>query len=231
MGALKHIAIIMDGNGRWAKKRGLPKIEGHRRGSETASKITEACAALGVEELTLYTFSSENWKRPQAEVNGLMNLFEKALSRNLSRIVENNVVFNVIGKLDVLPESLLKIIDRCVEKTLNNSGIKLNLAVNYGGRQEILDAVKKICASDKRGDIDISGLNEDVFRKFLYSDNMPDPDLVIRTSGELRLSNFLIWQTAYSEFYVTDTLWPDFNGDELKKAVSEYAKRDRRFGE
>lgn len=223
----QHIAIIMDGNGRWAKRKGLPKIEGHRRGADTAVNITRECAKLGVEALTLYTFSSENWKRPKTEIDALMKLFEKGLKKNADRMVKDNIVFSIIGRRDRLPEQLKKIIEQVESDTANNSGIKLTLAVDYGGRQEIIEAVKKACATRlKTPDID-----EEVFRGLLYTGNIPDPDLIIRTSGELRLSNFLLWQSAYSEFYFTETFWPDFDKDELKKAVEEFGKRDRRFGE
>jgi len=221
----------MDGNGRWAKKNGLPRIEGHRRGSETAVKITEACGELGVKALTLYTFSSENWKRPQAEVDALMDLFGKALNKNTDRMISNNVIFNVIGRRHGLPENLISVIDKAIKETSGNSGVKLTLAVNYGGRQEIVDAVKKVCSLRQKEDLDISALDEEGFNKFLYTKDLPDPDLIIRTSGELRLSNFLLWQSAYSEFYITETFWPDFNKKEFKKAVEEYKKRNRRFGE
>ncbi|MFH1411309.1 MAG: isoprenyl transferase [Candidatus Omnitrophota bacterium] len=227
----RHIAIIMDGNGRWAKKKRLPRIEGHRRGSETAAKIIKDAADLGVEVLTLYTFSSENWKRPASEVDALMDLFEKSLKKNSTRIVSDNIVFKVIGRRDGLPEGLLSEIDKITKASENNTGIRLNLAVNYGGRQEIIDAVKHICSLNKEKAFDISGLDEIFFNKFLYTADIPDPDLIIRTSGEMRLSNFLLWQAAYSELYVTDTLWPDFGKKELEEAVAQYRGRNRRFGE
>jgi undecaprenyl diphosphate synthase len=227
----QHIAIIMDGNGRWAKKKNLPRIMGHRSGAKTVDAITEACARLGIKALTLYTFSSENWKRPKEEVDALMKLLEQALKDNRKRIKENNIKFNVIGRVDDLPAALKDATEDLMKETSGNSGMVLTLALNYGGRQEILDAVKAVCAKCGKRDTDISSWKEEDFEKFLYSDGLPDPDLVIRTSGEMRLSNFLLWQSAYSEFYVTDTLWPDFDTVELEKALKEYAKRERRFGE
>ncbi|MDP8258146.1 MAG: isoprenyl transferase [Candidatus Aadella gelida] len=227
----QHIAIIMDGNGRWAKRKGLPKIEGHRRGADTAVNITKECAELGVGALTLYTFSSENWKRPKKEIDGLMKLFEKGLKKNAARMLKDNIVFRTIGRRDRLPESLRKVIEQVETDTANNSGIKLTLAVDYGGRQEIIDAVKKACVMQSEGSLETPNLDEEVFRGLLYAGDISDPDLIIRTSGEMRLSNFLLWQAAYSELYITETFWPDFDKDELKKAMEEFGKRDRRFGE
>ena len=221
----EHIAIIMDGNGRWAKKRNLPRIMGHRAGAKTVDVITEACARMGIKALTLYTFSTENWKRPKEEVDALMDLLEGALKKNTEKMVRNNIKFNVIGRVNELSDKLQNGIKDSLEKTSANSGMTLTLALNYGGRQEILDAVKSFSEESKG-----KALHEEGFEEFLYTKGLPDPDLVIRTSGEMRLSNFLLWQTAYSEFYVTDTLWPDFNQDELEKALEEYTRRERRFG-
>ena len=227
----KHIAIIMDGNGRWAKKRNLPRIMGHRAGAKTVDAITEACARMGIEALTLYTFSTENWKRPKEEVDALMDLLQGALKNNTKKMIRNNVKFNVIGRVSELSEKLKTGIKDSLEKTSANSGMTLTLALNYGGRQEILDAVKGICEESKGAAVDFSSWREEDFEKFLYTKELPDPDLVIRTSGEERISNFLLWQAAYSEFYVTETLWPDFDQDELEKALEEYDRRERRFGE
>ncbi len=227
----EHIAIIMDGNGRWAKKRNLPRIMGHRAGAKTVDTITEECARLGVKALTLYTFSTENWKRSKEEVDALMDLLEGALKKNTRKMLRNNIKFNVIGRTGELPDKLRKRIKNSLEETSKSSGMVLTLALNYGGRQEILDAVKKACRKVKEGKRDASSWKEEDFEKFLYTKGLSDPDLVIRTSGELRLSNFLIWQSAYSEFYVTKTLWPDFSRDELGKALEEYKRRERRFGE
>ena len=229
-GLPQHIAIIMDGNGRWAKKRGLPRIMGHRKGVEAVDIITEACARLDIKALTLYTFSLENWKRPQKEVDALMGLLEKTLKEKVKKIKDNNIRFNAIGRLDDLPDPLKNTIKNIMEETSANSGMVLTLALSYGGRQEILDAVKSVCRKSSGG-ADISSWEEKDSERFLYTEGLPDPDLVIRTSGEMRLSNFLLWQSAYAEFYVTDTLWPDFNVPELEKALEEYKKRERRFGE
>ncbi len=226
----EHIAIVMDGNGRWARKRNLPRIMGHRSGAKTVDAITASCARLGIKALTLYTFSSENWKRPEKEVSALMDLFDRALRENAAKLKENNIRFNVIGRSDGLRPSLSAALRRVMEETSGNSGMILTLALNYGGRQEILDAAKAVCEKHSASGADMSSLAEEEFEKFLYTGGLPDPDLVIRTSGETRLSNFLLWQSAYSEFYVTDTLWPDFNTAELEKALEEYGKRDRRFG-
>jgi undecaprenyl diphosphate synthase len=225
MGLPQHIAIIMDGNGRWAKKKGLSKIMGHRSGAKTADAITEACVRLGIKALTLYTFSSENWKRPKKEVEALMGLIERTLGQNNEKIVKNNIRFNVIGRLEELSPSLRGLIKDMMDGSASNTGMILTLALNYGGRQEILDAVKKAYVED------VASWEEKDFEKFLYTKDIPDPDLIIRTSGEMRLSNFLLWQSAYSEIYVTETLWPDFNASELEKALEEYEKRERRFGE
>ncbi|MFH1877825.1 MAG: isoprenyl transferase [Candidatus Omnitrophota bacterium] len=226
----EHIAIIMDGNGRWAKKRNLARIIGHRSGVETANAITEACARLGIKALTMYTFSSENWKRPKNEVDTLMNLIEQKLKENLRKLKENNIKFNVIGRIDELSPSLRGQIQNAMVETASNTGMILTLALNYGGRQEILDAVKKFCRESECVAERVSKLSEKEFEKYLYTWDLPDPDLVIRTSGEMRISNFLLWQIAYSEFYVTDTLWPDFSPEELEKALKHYSARERRFG-
>ncbi|MFC1480575.1 isoprenyl transferase [Candidatus Omnitrophota bacterium] len=230
MATPQHIAIVMDGNGRWAKKRKLPRIMGHHSGVKTVDIITEFCAQLGIKALTLYTFSSENWKRPKKEVDALMDLFERTLKKNAKKVKANNIRFNAIGRLGDLPRSLREVIKSLKDESSSNSGMMLTLALNYGGRQEILDAVKAVCARGGEKGMDISSWEEKDFEKFLYTAGLPDPDLVIRTSGEMRLSNFLLWQAAYSELYVTDTLWPDFGIAELEKALEEYEKRERRFG-
>ncbi|MFH1304858.1 MAG: isoprenyl transferase [Candidatus Omnitrophota bacterium] len=227
----RHIAIIMDGNGRWAKKKGLPRIMGHRSGVETVSVITEACAMKGVEVLTLYAFSSENWKRPQKEVDALMDLLGYALDKNREKVKRNNIKMRVIGRVDGLSRSLAESIRKIEDETASNSGMVLALALNYGGRQEILDAVEKICDLNSNSAPGARRMTEEDFGKFLYTRDLPDPDLIIRTSGEMRLSNFLLWQAAYSEFYITDTLWPDFDVAQLEKALKEYGVRERRFGE
>lgn len=218
-----HIAIIMDGNGRWAKKRGLPRTFGHKEGAAALRKIITHAAKLGIKYLTVYAFSTENWKRSQEEVSALMFLFKSYIKNEEKNIMENNIRFMVSGRRENVSESLLEAIDKLQEKSKNNSGLTFNIAFNYGGRAEIIDAVNKILKSGK------TSINEVEFSKYLYND-IPDPELLIRTSGELRISNFLLWQIAYSEIYITDTLWPDFDEKELDKAIESYEKRDRRFG-
>ncbi len=217
-----HVAIIMDGNGRWAERRGLPRVEGHRKGAERVSDIMRAAKSAGVKYLTLYAFSTENWKRSPAEVAALMNLLSDFLDEKLPELQRENVRLNAIGRLDKLPayKKLLKV----MELTSGNTSGVLNLALNYGGRAEITDAVNKIIASGKRN------ISEDDFHRYLYSPDIPDPDLLIRTSGEMRISNFLLWELSYSEIYVTDVLWPDFDAAEFQAALSDYSGRDRRFG-
>lgn len=227
----RHIAIIMDGNGRWAKKRNLPRSAGHRAGVKTVDVITEECASRGIEALTLYAFSSENWKRPKLEVEALMGILEKALKKNAEKIKKNNIRFNVIGDTNAFRPGLKKQITTLMKATLDNSGLILTLALNYGARQEIVNAARLVCKKFYEEKRDISSLKEEDLKEFLYTASIPDPDLIIRTSGELRLSNFLLWQAAYSEFYFTDTLWPDFDPHALKTALKEYEERKRRFGE
>lgn len=218
-----HIAIIMDGNGRWAKKRGLPRTFGHKEGAVALRKIITHAAKIGVKYLTVYAFSTENWKRSQDEVNALMFLFKNYIKNEEKNIMENNIRFMVSGRRENVSKSLLEAIDNLQEKSKNNSGLTFNIAFNYGGRAEILDAVNRILKSGR------TEITEEEFSKYLYN-NIPDPELLIRTSGELRISNFLLWQIAYSEIYVTDTLWPDFDEEELDKAIESYNKRERRFG-
>lgn len=218
-----HIAIIMDGNGRWAKRRGLPRTFGHKEGAATLRKIVEYAGNIGVKYLTVYAFSTENWKRSKEEVEALMFLFKSYMRNEKKVLMKNNVRFMVSGRSEGVSNSLLKEIENLQEATSKNTGIVLNLAFNYGGRTEIVDAVNKIIASGEKE------VNEETFRRYLYRD-LPDPELLIRTSGELRISNFLLWQIAYSEIYVTETLWPDFDGRELDRAIESYNGRDRRFG-
>lgn len=220
----RHIAIIMDGNGRWAKKRHLPKLVGHSAGVKSVRTVVRTCSELGVEALTLYTFSTENWLRPRTEVSQLMKLLFRTLRGETAQLRKNGVRLMVSGRVDKLPELVRNEIVSSMEALQHCKGLILNLALNYGGRQEIIDAVNRII---KEG---ISSVDKDTFSKFLYTWPLPDPDLIIRTSGELRLSNFLLWQGAYSEFYVTDTLWPDFRKEQLIEAVMEYQGRQRRFG-
>lgn len=226
----QHVAIIMDGNRRWAEKKNLPGIVGHHAGVKSVDLITEACARAGVKALTLYTFSTENWKRPKEEVDLLLNLLRENLRDKAEKLCANNIIFNVIGRIEEFPPKLKEEIEKAIETTSKNTGMVLTLALNYGGRREILDAVAKACARSREKGFDISSLKEEDFAEYLYTGDLPDPDLIIRTSGEKRLSNFLLWQAAYSEIYVTDTLWPDFNEKELEKAFNEYSERSRRFG-
>ena len=226
----KHIAIIMDGNGRWAKKRKLPHIMGHRSGVKATNTIVETCARKGIKALTLFTFSTENWKRPKEEVNALMDMLLEMVSKNAKKVTSNNIRFNIIGQIDGLPEKLSKELLALKDKTADNSGMILTLALNYGGRQEILDAVKAVCKKTKEEGLDVGAWQEKDFESYLYTNDLPDLDMVIRTSDEKRISNFLLWQAAYAEFYFTETLWPDFDAEELEKALTEYDKRERRYG-
>ncbi len=223
---LTHLAIIMDGNGRWAKKRGLPRHEGHRIGGDTAKKIVEECRRLNIKYLTLYTFSKENWKRPKEEVNFLFDLLVSFLKRELKNLKEQEIKLNILGDLEGIPEKARETVEEICRVTTNNKKMVLNLALNYSGREEILNACKNIIKSS----ITPSELNEEVFRSYLYTGSQPDPDLIIRTSGEIRLSNYLLFQGAYSELYFTTVLWPDFTKRDLYKALEEYTRRNRRFG-
>lgn len=225
-----HIAIIMDGNGRWAKNKFLPRTAGHKAGVETIREVIKECSRLGIGHLTLYAFSTENWKRPKLEVDTLMNLLSTYLRNEISELHKNNVKVTAIGRLDELPNSCIRELDSAIELTKNNTGVNLNLALNYGSRADIKDAVVDIAKELKSGNIDIENITEDTIKNHLSTKSIPDPDLVIRTSGEQRLSNFLLWELAYSEFYFTDIHWPDFNRDELQKAIYVYQRRDRRFG-
>jgi undecaprenyl diphosphate synthase len=220
----KHIAIIMDGNGRWASERNLPRIIGHKVGSESVREIIRVCLELGIEYLTLYSFSTENWQRPKEEIKGLMELLKFLLKNEVDELNRNGVSIKAIGKLDYLPNDVKNELFKAIEKTKNNNKLKLYLALSYGGRQEILDAVNKII------NLKLEFVDEGTFRNFLYDPNLPDPDLLIRTSGEYRISNFLLWQISYSEFYFTKTLWPEFRREEFIKAIEDYSKRKRKFG-
>lgn len=220
----KHIAIIMDGNGRWAKKRGLPRTLGHKAGVEAIRGIVKECNKLGIKYLTLYAFSTENWVRPQDEVNALMNLLVEYLKNEFEELNSNNVVINHIGDISKLPKKCQDELISAYNKTKNNTGVVLNLALNYGGRNEIVSAVNEMLKNN------IKSITEEEFNKYLYTANMPDPDIIIRPSGEQRLSNFMLWQCAYSEFWYADICWPDFKAKDLHKAIYDYQKRDRRFG-
>jgi len=226
----RHIAIIMDGNGRWAQKKGLPRAQGHRQGGKTVEKIAQCCVDFGIETLTLYSFSLENWERPESEVNTLMHLYTQYLIGIRPTMMENNVKLIHLGRLAQLPEAVKKELSKTIEVTTGNTGMKLALALNYGGRTEIVDAAKKIAQQYKMGEINMEDINEDCFSRHLYTDGLAEPDLLIRTANEMRVSNFLLWQISYSEFYVTKTLWPDFKKTDLERAIRAYAKRNRRFG-
>ncbi|HCW04683.1 MAG TPA: isoprenyl transferase [Clostridium sp.] len=226
----KHIAIIMDGNGRWAKERKLPRTMGHRAGVETIRRIVKECNKLGIKYLTLYAFSTENWKRPKDEVNALMKLLAEYLRNEIEELHKNNVVVNHIGDISKLPLLCQDELIKAYNKTQNNNGVVLNLALNYGGRQEIIHAIKKMLIQCKDGIIDVNDINEESFNDFLYTAGMPDPDLIIRPSGEKRISNFLLWQSAYSEFWYSGINWPDFSVEDLHEAIRDYQNRDRRFG-
>ena len=226
----KHIAIIMDGNGRWAKKRGLPRVAGHKRGVDTVKEIVEACAEIGVKFLTLYTFSTENWKRPKDEVSTLMRLLLNSLRDRVNELNDNDIRLTTIGNIDALPVAVRKQLEFDIERTKNNKKMVLNLALSYSGRWELLEAIKQIANSAVQGKIKSEDIDEKIVSSFLTTKDIPDPDLVIRTSGEFRVSNFLLWQIAYSEFIITETLWPDFSKFDLYDAIKIFQKRERRFG-
>lgn len=226
----RHIAIIMDGNGRWAQQRGLPRVAGHREGVNSVREIVEACGELGVEYLTLYTFSKENWKRPKDEVTALMRLLLMTIKKEVNQLNKNNVRLNVIGDLDDLPYLTRQSMLDSIDLLKHNTGLVLNLALSYSSRREILKAVSAISRDISRKKMRPEQIDEQIFSRYLYTSGIPDPDLVIRTSGELRVSNFLLWQIAYSEIYVSDVYWPDFRKDRFFKAIEAYQKRDRRFG-
>ena len=226
----RHVAIIMDGNGRWAKQRGLPRLEGHRVGAESVRAIVRACGELGIEHLTLYAFSSENWSRPKAEVTALMHLLEFYLQREVAELDKSNVRLAAIGRIHELPESSQRQLHKSIEALKKNTGLTLVLALSYGGRAEIVDAVRSVARDVKTGALDIADITEETISKRLYTRDMPDPDLLIRTSGEMRISNFLLWQISYAEIHVTETPWPDFRKPQLLAALEDYGKRHRRFG-
>ena len=225
-----HVCVIMDGNGRWAAARGLPRAEGHRRGAEAARKVIKEAARLGVGYLTLFGFSSENWKRPAGEVTDLMGLLRLYLRKELASLHKQGVRFRVIGERSRLPEDVQSLIRSAEERTRDNTGLTLAVALSYGGRAEIVRAAQALAQNVKAGELEPSDIDESTFAQHLETADIPDPDLLIRTSGEQRISNFLLWQCAYSEFVFTDTLWPDFNAETFKDAISEYQSRERRYG-
>jgi len=225
-----HVAIIMDGNGRWALKRNLPRINGHRKGVIVLKNIVIVCKELGIKYLTVYSFSSENWQRPRIEIKSLMKLFIDSLKRELEDLNKNGVRLKLIGQRETIPVKILKTFEHSEQKTKNNKELFFNIAFNYGSRQEIIDAVKKIYSAAKNNFININNMDTKTFSNFLYTEDFPDPDLLIRTSGESRISNFLLWQIAYTELYFTKTLWPDFSKKHFLKAIYNFQKRSRRFG-
>jgi len=226
----RHIAVIMDGNGRWAKKHALGRISGHRKGAEAVRVTVRTCREIGIKYLTLYAFSVENWLRPGEEVEGLMNLLAEFLHSELQEMLDNDIRLTTIGNIEALREPLKKVLRQTMEATAHNRGMILNLALSYGGRDEIIGAVRKILEDSNAGKITSQQITKEQFSSYLQTSPMPDPDLLIRTSGEYRLSNFFLWQTAYTEFYFTDVLWPDFGREDLLKAIAEYQTRERRFG-
>ncbi|XWK86484.1 MAG: isoprenyl transferase [Phormidium sp.] len=226
----RHVAVIMDGNGRWAKQQGLPRIMGHRRGVDALKDLLRCCKDWGIEALTAYAFSTENWGRPLEEVDFLMTLFERVLRQELREMMEENVQIRFVGNLNSLPSSLQAEIERSMSETKENQGIKFTVATNYGGREEILQACRAIANQVKQGTLNPEEIDGSLFEKHLYTAGICDPDLLIRTSGEMRISNFLLWQMAYAEIYITQTLWPDFDRQEFHQALSAYQRRDRRFG-
>ncbi|MBJ6363411.1 isoprenyl transferase [Paenibacillus sp. GCM10012307] len=226
----EHVAIIMDGNGRWAKSRGLPRIAGHHSGMKAVKRITMAADRLGIKYLTLYAFSTENWKRPKAEVDFLMRLPQEFLAIELEDLIKNNVQVRMMGYKEGLPDYTLQAIDEAVEKTRHNTGLVLNFALNYGSRMEVIDAVRAIAEEVKAGRLESAAISEQSLDGYLLSKNIPDPDLLIRTSGELRISNFMLWQLAYSELWFTDVYWPEFMDEHFYEAIREYQRRARRYG-
>ncbi|MCM8770682.1 MAG: isoprenyl transferase [Candidatus Omnitrophica bacterium] len=226
----RHVAIIMDGNGRWARKRGLPRLAGHRQGIERVKEIIKTASDLGIEVLTLFVFSTENWQRPKEEVDVLMKYLNNFLKNNIRDLMKNDICLKVIGRDVPLSPKIRARIQEAVKKTKDNKGLKLCLALNYGSRQEIVDAVKKITQAVMDKELNLEDIDEKAFSRFLYTDDIPDPDLLIRTSGELRISNFLLWQISYAELYFSKKYWPDFTKEEFKKALNIYQKRERRFG-
>jgi len=225
-----HLAIIMDGNGRWAKARMLPRLMGHRKGAETVRMVVDECSKLGIRYLTLFAFSAENWSRPMSEVSALMNLLNKYIRMEVPRMMRDNVRFNVIGNRSDLPEEVRAELEEAIALTSGNTGLTLTLALSYGSRQEIVSAARRLAVDVAAGRVSADALTESTFAGYLYTSGLPDPDLLIRTSGEMRISNFLLWQLAYAELYFTEINWPDFNRQELLRAIGDYQSRERRFG-
>ncbi len=226
----EHVAIIMDGNGRWAKNQGKPRVFGHKNGVKSVQDIVEAAAEIGIKVLTLYTFSTENWNRPKQEVDILMGLLVSSLRKELKTLIKNNIKLQTIGKIDMLPKKVVKELKEVIEKTKNNTRLTLNLALNYGAREEIVNAIKIISKKVVNNAISVEEIDENIINNHLYTVTLPDVDFLIRTSGEKRISNFLLWQIAYAEFYFTDVLWPDFRKEHFFEAIEVFQKRERRFG-
>lgn len=226
----QHIGIIMDGNGRWAKKRGLPRTAGHTAGAQTFRRIARYCSDIGIKYLTVYAFSTENWKRPQDEVDAIMKLFKEYMLEAISDFQDDSIVVKFIGDRSVFSSDMLKLIERNEQDSKDRDGMVLNIAMNYGGRDEIVHAVKNIAQNVKDGSLDVSDISDKLISDNIYTQGQPDPDLIIRPSGEYRTSNFLLWQSAYAEYCIMDVLWPDFTSDDLDRALIEFAKRNRRFG-
>ena len=227
----KHIAIIMDGNGRWARGKNLPRAAGHKEGINSVREIVRVCGEIGVSHLTLYTFSSENWSRPKTEVSAIMKLLLSTIKKEIRNLDDNNVKLSTIGNLIELPKETQKNIIDGVEKTKSNTGLNLILALSYGSRQELIRAIKRISMKVKQSDLEIDNIDESLLSMELYTENIPDPDLIIRTGGEYRLSNFLLWQSAYSELLISETFWPDFRESDLLNSIADYQNRQRRFGQ
>ena len=225
-----HVAVIMDGNGRWARNQGKHRVQGHRSGVKSVREVTEAAAELGIDYLTLYAFSTENWNRPREEIDALMSLLVTSLNSETKTLMKNNIRLLVIGDLKSLPVNVLKKLNSVIEKTNQNTGMSLVLALSYSARWEIVNAAKKLAEDVKSGEISVKDIDTSLFNNYLNTSDIPDPDILIRTSGEYRISNFLLWQIAYSELYFTDTLWPDFRKDEFYKAILSFQNRERRFG-
>jgi len=226
----QHLAIIMDGNGRWAKKRGLPRSAGHKEGAKSVRKVITSCLDFNIPILTIFAFSTENWKRPKHEIFYLLKLFERFLNKEKANLIKNNIKINFIGRLNNLPDSLTEKMKELHESTLRNNKLILNVAINYGGRAEIVDTFKSIALKIEENKIDIEEINEDTIRDNLYNPNLPDPDLLIRTAGEMRISNFMIWQIAYTELWITPVYWPDFGENDLIEAIRNFQKRVRKYG-
>lgn len=231
VGQPQHIAVIMDGNGRWARKRALPRIAGHRKGGDAVRKLIKLCSNKKISWLTVFAFSSENWRRPQQEVDRLMDLFVQALDKDIKELHKNNVRFQVIGNIESLSQSISQRIKKSEELTTDNTGMVFTVALNYGGRWDISEACRKLVLDVVENKLDVASISADVLEKYLSTNGLPDPDLFIRTGGEKRISNFLLWQLAYSELYFTDVLWPDFGEKELQKALDSFSRRQRRYGQ